>query len=167
MGDNPPARWTLSGASTACSKSRPEPPEAVAVEQGQSLTYRSWMRGQIGSPLPPPSWRRPGVVGLCLERSIELIVGLLGILKSGGAYSVGCRLSDRTVGVHVADSQVRVLMTQQDQLVRLPATNAHSICLDSEWAQIAKVSRQCHRGTDALDNLAYVIYVRSTGHPKG
>ncbi|HNK78998.1 MAG TPA: amino acid adenylation domain-containing protein, partial [Nitrospira sp.] len=112
----------------------------------------------------------PGVVvGLCLERSLNMIVGLLGILKAGGAYlPLDADYPTERLEYMLRDSQVRVLVTQQDQLVRLPATNPHTICLDSEWAQIAKCPDSPIDVTDALDNLAYVIYTSgSTGHPKG
>ena len=50
----------------------------------------------------------------------------------------------------------------------MPATNPHTICLDSEWDQIARCSDSVIEGADALNNLAYVIYTSgSTGHPKG
>ena len=147
-------------------------PEAIAVEQeGRSLTYRELdARSNHVAHYLRRRGVEPGVVvGLCLERSIELIVGLLGILKSGGAYlPLDADYPTERLEYMLRDSQVRVLMTQQDQLVRLPATNAHSICLDSEWAQIAKCPESAIAGTDALDNLAYVIYTSgSTGHPKG
>ncbi|HMZ97947.1 MAG TPA: amino acid adenylation domain-containing protein [Nitrospira sp.] len=147
-------------------------PEAVAVEQGgQSLTY-----GELDTRANRVAHylRRRGVepgvvVGLCLERSLNMIVGLLGILKAGGAYlPLDADYPTERLEYMLRDSQVRVLVTQQDQLVRLPATNPHTICLDSEWAQIAKCPDSPIDVTDALDNLAYVIYTSgSTGHPKG
>ncbi|HET6846195.1 MAG TPA: amino acid adenylation domain-containing protein, partial [Anaerolineales bacterium] len=147
-------------------------PEAIAVQQeGQRLTYRELE--ERANRLAHYLRRRgvvPGVVvGLCLERSLNLIVGLLGILKSGGAYlPLDADYPTDRLDYMLRDSQVRVLVTQQDQLPRLPATNPHTICLDSEWDQIARCSDNVIEGTDALDNLAYVIYTSgSTGHPKG
>ena len=147
-------------------------PGVVAVEQdGQSLTYRELdaRANQVAHYL-----RRRGVgpgvvVGLCVERSPNLIVGMLGILKSGGAYlPLDADYPTARLEHMLRDSEVRVLVTQQNQLVRLPATNPHTICLDSEWDQIAKFPDSPIEGTDALDNLAYVIYTSgSTGHPKG
>ena len=147
-------------------------PEAIAVEQdGQSLTYREL--DARANRLAHYLRRRgvvPGmVVGLCLERSLNLIVGMLGILKSGGAYlPLDADYPTERLEYMLRDSQVRVLVTQQDQLVRLPATNPHTICLDSEWDQIARCPDSTIEGTDAVENLAYVIYTSgSTGHPKG
>ncbi len=147
-------------------------PDAVAVRQaGQELTY-----GELddrANRLAHYLRRRgvaPGVVvGLCLERSLNLIVGLLGILKSGGAYlPLDADYPTERLEFMLRDSQVRVLITQQDQLARLPATMAHTICLDAEWDQIVRCGDSVLEGTDAGRNLAYVIYTSgSTGEPKG
>ncbi|MGC3976297.1 MAG: AMP-binding protein [Nitrospira sp.] len=147
-------------------------PEAVAVEQGeQSLTYRELdaRANRLAHYLRRRGVEPGVVVGLCLERSLNMIVGLLGILKSGGAYlPLDADYPTERLEYMLRDSQVRVLVTQQDQLVRLPATNPHTICLDSEWDQIERFPDSPIKGTDALDNLAYVIYTSgSTGHPKG
>ena len=147
-------------------------PEAVAIQQGdQVLTYRELdtRANRVAHYL-----RRRGVVpgvvvGLCVERSPNLIVGMLGILKSGGAYlPLDADYPTDRLDYMLRESQVRVLVTQQDQLARLPATNPHTICLDSEWDQIARFPDHAIDGTDAPNNLAYVIYTSgSTGHPKG
>lgn len=147
-------------------------PEGIAVEQdGQSLTYRELdaRANRVAHYL-----RRRGVgpgvvVGLCMERSLHLIVGLLGILKSGGAYlPLDADYPTERLEYMLRDSEVRVLVTQQNQLVRLPATNPHTICLDSEWEEIARFPDSPIEGTEALDSLAYVIYTSgSTGQPKG
>lgn len=147
-------------------------PDAIAVEQdGQKVTYRDL--DSRANRLAHYLRRRgvePGiVVGLCLERSINLIVGMLGILKSGGAYlPLDADYPPQRLEYMLRDSEVRVLVTQQDQLARLPATNPHTVCLDSEWDQIARFPDTPIQGTDAIENVAYVIYTSgSTGHPKG
>lgn len=147
-------------------------PDAIALEQdGQLVTYRDLE--SRANRLAHYLRRRgvePGiVVGLCLERSINLIVGMLGILKSGGAYlPLDADYPTERLEYMLRDSEVRVLVTQQDQLARLPATNPHTVCLDSEWEQIARFPDAPIQGTDTIENVAYVIYTSgSTGHPKG
>lgn len=147
-------------------------PEAIAVEQqGLSLSYQELdVRANRVAHYLRRRGVEPGVVvGLCLERSLNLIVGMLGILKSGGAYlPLDADYPTERLEYMLRDSEVRVLVTQQDQLSRLPASNPHTICLDSEWAQIERFPDTPIEGTDAVDNLAYVIYTSgSTGHPKG
>ncbi|MBS0172290.1 MAG: amino acid adenylation domain-containing protein [Nitrospira sp.] len=147
-------------------------PDAIALEQdGQRMTYREL---EVRANRLAHYLRRRGVepgvvVGLCLERSMNLIVGLLGILKSGGAYlPLDADYPTERLEYMLRDSEVRVLVTQQDQLARLPATNPHTVCLDSEWDQIARCPDGVIQGTDAIENVAYVIYTSgSTGHPKG
>jgi amino acid adenylation domain-containing protein len=147
-------------------------PEAVAVRQeGLVLTYRELdeRANRVAHYLRRRGVMPGVVVGLCLERSLPLIVGMLGILKSGGAYlPLDADYPTERLEYMLRDSQVKVLVTQQDQLARLPATNSHTICLDSEWEAIARFPDSLIEGTDALQNLAYVIYTSgSTGHPKG
>ncbi len=147
-------------------------PEGIAVAQnGEVLTYRDLdaRANRVAHYLRRRGVAPGVVVGLCLERSLNLIVGMLGILKSGGAYlPLDADYPTDRLEYMLKDSQVRVLVTQQDQLARLPTTNSHTICLDSEWDQIARCPDSAIEGTDAMDNLAYVIYTSgSTGHPKG
>ena len=80
-------------------------------------------------------------MGLCLERSIEMVVGLLGILKSGGAYlPIDPEYPPERVGYMLEDAGARVVLTQQELEARLPAIWGRTICLDSEWERICEES---------------------------
>lgn len=147
-------------------------PDAIALRQNdQTCTYRDL--DQQANRLAHYLRRRgvqPGVVvGLCVERSPNLIVGLLGILKAGGAYlPLDADYPTDRLEYMLKDSQVRVLVTQQDQLVKLPTINPHTICLDTEWSEIARCSDEPVEDRSGPDDLAYVIYTSgSTGRPKG
>lgn len=147
-------------------------PDAIAVRQDdQTLTYRelNGRANRLAHYLRRRGVTRGMVVGLCLERSLHSIVGLLGILKSGGAYlPLDADYPTDRLEYMLRDSQVRVLVTQQDQLGRLPASNPHTICLDSEWTTIACCPDSPVEGAETSQDLAYVIYTSgSTGHPKG
>lgn len=109
-------------------------------------------------------------VGLMLERSTEMIVALLAILKSGGAYvpidpaSPPARLS-----YILDDAQISILVTEQRLATQLPMSQgARVICIDEDKEKISKQSDRnpvCYTGGD---NAAYVIYTSgSTGAPKG
>jgi amino acid adenylation domain-containing protein len=109
------------------------------------------------------------VVAVCMERSIELIVALLGILKAGGAYlPLDPTYPAERLAFMLDDSQAPVLLTQASLIDTLPTSWAFVICLDTEWATIAQAApAQLARGLEPA-NLAYVIYTSgSTGQPKG
>ena len=115
-------------------------------------------------------------VGLCLERSLELVVGIYAILKAGGAYVPldpdypASRLSSM-----LADIQPPVVLTQQCLRDRLPETTAAIIALDTGWDEIARAPDHnpglpavAPGFTSRADALAYVIFTSgSTGRPKG
>jgi amino acid adenylation domain-containing protein len=112
----------------------------------------------------------PGVlVGICLERSVEMVVALLGVLKSGGAYvPLDPYYPTRRLATMLEDSQAPVLLTQRRLLAGLPAPGAQTLCLDTEWHGVASESVENLASTATADDLAYVIYTSgSTGQPKG
>ena len=112
----------------------------------------------------------PGdLVGLCLERSVEMVVSLLGILKAGAAYvPLDPAYPQERLAYMLSDAQVSVLLTQQQLLSQLPQIQAQVVCLDASRAEIAQAAEANPASTVNLDNLAYVIYTSgSTGKPKG
>ncbi|PYY04936.1 MAG: non-ribosomal peptide synthetase, partial [Acidobacteria bacterium] len=109
------------------------------------------------------------LVGVCMERSIEMIVSLLGILKAGGAYvPLDPEYPKDRLRMMLDDSRVPVLLTQKHLLEKLPASSSQLICVDSDWEQIARESRSNPDGVARPHNAAYAIYTSgSTGKPKG
>jgi amino acid adenylation domain-containing protein len=108
------------------------------------------------------------LVALCLERSPELVAGLLGVLKAGGAYvPLDPAYPRDRLAFMLSDSAARVLLTQRGLLESLPAAASEVICLDDP----DELAGQPDHGLDAgatRDHLAYVIYTSgSTGRPKG
>jgi amino acid adenylation domain-containing protein len=145
-------------------------PEAVALsEEGRELSYDALNRRanrlahrliELGA--------GPGVsVAIYADRSIELVVGVLGVLKAGAAYVPLDPVypADR-VGYVLEDSQAPILLTQRALVDRLPEHSSFVVRLDD--AQSADGNDQNpHRSVHAHD-LAYVIYTSgSTGRPKG
>jgi amino acid adenylation domain-containing protein/non-ribosomal peptide synthase protein (TIGR01720 family) len=109
------------------------------------------------------------LVAICVERSPELIVGILGILKAGAAYvpldpgNPQARLS-----LVLGSAKPRVLVTRQELMSRLPSHEAAAVCLDTDWPAIERQSTADVPQVATADNLAYVIYTSgSTGVPKG
>ncbi|RKH60621.1 condensation domain-containing protein, partial [Corallococcus aberystwythensis] len=117
-------------------------PDAVALEfEGSRLTYRELdtRANQLAHAL-----RKHGVgpevrVGLCVERSLEMVVGLLGTLKAGGAYvPLDPGYPQERLGWMLEDARPPVLLVQERLLARLPASDAKVVKLDTGWEEIAR-----------------------------
>jgi amino acid adenylation domain-containing protein len=108
-------------------------------------------------------------VGICLERSIEMVVAVLGVLKAGGGYvPLDPAYPKDRLTYMIKDASATILLTQQRLLNSLPASGARVLCLDSGWEAISRESDENLPRLSATDNLAYVIYTSgSTGYPKG
>jgi amino acid adenylation domain-containing protein len=147
-------------------------PDAVAVQFGaeqmsyQELNMRS---NQLAHHL-----RRLGVVegmlvGVCMERSMEMVVGMLAALKTGAAYlPLDPNYPLERLQFMLEDAEAPVLLTQRRLLEKMPAPKAQSLCIDSDWEMIARESDQNPDGVGGGGSPAYVIYTSgSTGRPKG
>jgi amino acid adenylation domain-containing protein len=118
--------------------------------------------------------RRAGVgpgrcVALCLERSADMIVALLGILKAGGAYvpllpdAPKARLSHQ-----LTETEAPVVLTQASLTHALPETSAAVVCLDRDRALLEKEASDNPAPLAKPSDIVYVIYTSgSTGLPKG
>lgn len=110
------------------------------------------------------------LVGVLLERSVDLIVALLGILKAGGAYvPLDPQYPRERLGFILEDGGIQVLLTQERLLELLPVSDVRTVCLDRDWEAIAAQGKTINPETEIReDNLAYIIYTSgSTGRPKG
>ncbi|HEY7167532.1 MAG TPA: non-ribosomal peptide synthase/polyketide synthase, partial [Candidatus Binatia bacterium] len=147
-------------------------PGAIAITFGnQQLTYRELNEGanQLARYLQSSGVGPERLVGLFMERSLEMVVGLLGILKSGGAYlPLDPKYPKDRLAFMLEDSDARLLITQESLLASLPEHRARLICLDKDRSEINKESYKNPDFGSASDNLAYIIYTSgSTGKPKG
>ncbi|MHB8524061.1 MAG: amino acid adenylation domain-containing protein, partial [Limisphaerales bacterium] len=150
-------------------------PDAVAVVcEEQSLTYRQLdhRANRLAHQL-----RRLGVgpdtlVALCLERSLDLVVGLWAILKAGGAYvPLDPAYPQQRLAWMLEDSHAAVLLTQQILRSRWPELSIQILCVDDPAPTAgadAPDAAEPPVTTVTPDHLAYVIYTSgSTGTPKG
>ncbi|MGA9770378.1 MAG: amino acid adenylation domain-containing protein [Blastocatellia bacterium] len=109
------------------------------------------------------------LVGLFMDRSIEMIIAILGILKAGGAYvPLDATYPKQRLAFMLEDSGVSVLLTMSHLAGALPENRARVVLLDAEDDAIASQSDENPVSGVTPDNLAYVIYTSgSTGRPKG
>ncbi|WP_236144697.1 non-ribosomal peptide synthetase [Nostoc sp. CMAA1605] len=147
-------------------------PEAIAVVcENEKITYKQLneQANQIAHHLQSLGVKAEVLVGICVERSAQMVAGLLGILKAGGAYvPLDPAYPKERLETIVADSQISVLLTQQKLAARLPESQAHIVNLDTEQAAISLESQKNPISQVNSRNSAYVIYTSgSTGKPKG
>ncbi|MGZ4032930.1 MAG: amino acid adenylation domain-containing protein, partial [Tumebacillaceae bacterium] len=111
------------------------------------------------------------MVGLSVERSLEMVVGMLGILKAGGVYvPLDPAYPQERLAFMLEDSQVRVLLTQKQLLGGVLDQVENVVCLDADWETIAATVEHVDNPSCDIDaeHLAYVVYTSgSTGKPKG
>ena len=116
-------------------------PEAVAVVyEGQRFTYGelNGRANQLGHYLRTLGVGPEVRVGICVERGVEMVIGLLGILKAGGAFvPLDPGYPRKRLEYMVEDSQAEVLLTEKGLQKNLPEHTGRTICLDADWARIA------------------------------
>lgn len=148
-------------------------PDHIAVSFGPSqLTY--WelneKANQLAHFLRGKGVTADTLVPVCLDRSLEMIIALLGVLKAGGAYVPvdPAYPSDRIVFM-LEDTEAKVVISSSSAVGAVSAfTGGTIVLLDNDWEQISKESKANPTPVAAPQHLAYVIYTSgSTGKPKG
>ncbi|WP_414574322.1 AMP-binding protein, partial [Nostoc sp. CCY 9925] len=147
-------------------------PDAVAiVYENEQLSYQELnsRANQLAHYLQTLGIGPEVRVGLCVERSLLMMVGLLGILKAGAAYvPLDPAYPEERLAFMLEDSQSYILLTQQELVTRLPNYSGQVLCLDMDWENIAQSSEDNYASEVTTNNLVYVIYTSgSTGKPKG
>ncbi|CAN2534212.1 Linear+gramicidin+synthase+subunit+B [Methylocapsa aurea] len=146
-------------------------PEAVAlVYEGAQLSYGELNEraNRLAHHLQTLGVGPDVIVGLCVERSFEMIVALLGVLKAGGAYlPIDPDYPRDRIAYMIADAAPALVLTQEHLRERLPETIT-TLRLDADWSVVAQESAANPAPRATSQNLAYVIYTSgSTGRPKG
>ncbi|MFN8596431.1 MAG: amino acid adenylation domain-containing protein [Anaerolineae bacterium] len=152
-------------------------PEAIAVtHEAEAVTYRELNRrtNQVAHRLRKSGVGPEQVVGIYVERSIDMLVGVLSVLKAGGAYlPIDPAYPPERIAFLLEDAGVSIVLTQHPLLLgflnqQLEVSNQQFICLDTDWPSIAQESDEDPINVTTPDNLAYIIYTSgSTGKPKG
>lgn len=118
------------------------------------------------------------LVGLCLDRSLEMMVGLLGILKAGAAYipldpdypkeRLAAMIESSKLSIIVAQTTTESCLPDDSHLSHSAKRGSTRILIDRDWTEIANTSARTSNPSIAAESLAYVIYTSgSTGKPKG
>ncbi|MDB6024686.1 MAG: amino acid adenylation enzyme/thioester reductase family protein [Verrucomicrobiales bacterium] len=109
------------------------------------------------------------LVGLCIERSLDMVVAMLGILKAGGAYiPLDPAFPPDRLAFMIEDSQMPLLLTKERLKKFLPENAVRMICLDREAEILANYTTEPLVQISGPGSLAYILYTSgSTGKPKG
>ena len=147
------------------------PDKIAIVFKDEQLTYSELNRraNQLAHYLQRLGVGPDVLVGVYMERSLEMIIGLYGILKAGGAYvPLDPSYPASRLAFMLEDTQVAVLLTQQHLAANLPAHPAQVVMLDHIDQLITNESTTKPGSAVTPEHLAYVIYTSgSTGRPKG
>jgi amino acid adenylation domain-containing protein/FkbM family methyltransferase len=151
-------------------QARRTPDHVALVFERERLTYRELDRRAdlLAQRLRGFDVGPDALVGLMVERSLEMIVGILGILKAGAAYvPIDTSYPAERVAYLIDDAKLSCMLTQDRLLTRLPENAPLTICLDTfDWTAAVEADQPDVRVRP--ENLAYVIYTSgSTGRPKG
>ena len=150
-------------------------PDRTAIIFGQEqITYGelNLRASQLASYLHQRGSGNEVLIGLCLDRSINLIIGILGILKSGGAYiPIDPAYPLNRIEGMIEAAKLDLILTESSVASILNAKSENLIQIDSDWGEIqsANTTNFLYTSPDQLiDRLAYVIFTSgSTGKPKG
>jgi amino acid adenylation domain-containing protein len=147
-------------------------PDAIAVSfEGEHLTYEVLNRrcNQVAHHLQELGVGPETLVGVYMERSLEMVMALYGILKAGGAYlPLEPEYPVERLAFMLEDAQARVLLTQERLAGHLPTHSAAVVCVDSAWKNLDQGSADNPESGALPEHAAYVIFTSgSTGKPKG
>jgi amino acid adenylation domain-containing protein len=150
-------------------QARRTPQRPALAFEGRTLTYAELARraGALAAQLARLGAGPDVLVGLFVERSLEMVIGILGILKAGAAYvPMDTAYPPERLAFMLSDSGAKLLVTQSGLLAKLPSHGVPVVRLDElDWNG---PQQQAPKNDAGPENLAYVIYTSgSTGRPKG
>ena len=147
----------------------PDAPALLFGEQSLSYAQLDARANRLAHLLRERGVRPDTLVGICVERSVEMVVGLLAIHKAGGAYvPLDPEYPQDRLAYMIEDSGIALLLTQRSLAAELPTNGVSVILLDQPSGWLDGYSERRPEVTVDPLSLAYVIYTSgSTGRPKG
>ena len=147
-------------------------PDAIAFQfHDRTLTFRDLNEkaNKLAHQLRSLGVGPDTLVGLCAERSLDVPVAMLGILKSGGAYvPLDPDFPPDRLAFYITDSKMQVVVAHQHLLDNLPVENVRKVCIDADAAAIAAQPATNPPNISRPESAIYVLYTSgSTGRPNG
>lgn len=147
-------------------------PQHVALYyQGQTMTYEELnaRSNQLAHYLMAEGLQKGSFVAISLDRSFEMIIAVLGVLKAGGAYiPLDPTYPKQRLSFMLEDSKAPLLLTKRKLLDQIPTNEAKVICIDDCLEKVQQLPKTEPEILVTLDDIAYMIYTSgSTGKPKG
>jgi len=147
-------------------------PDAPAlVFEGETMSYAELNRraNRLAHTLRERGIGPETLVGVAIDRSFDMIVAVLGIMKAGAAYlPLDPSYPPDRLGYIIEDSRIRLLITHTSLADRLPEHEVDTLFLDTAWPQIERAPASNPENRAVPGSLAYAIYTSgSTGQPKG
>lgn len=147
-------------------------PEATALIFGaQTVSFRelNTRANRLAHTLRARGVQPETCVGICMERTPEMVIALLAVLKAGGAFvPLNPTFPAERLGLMLNETQAPIVLTQSHLRERFQTSNVHFICPDSEWTTLANAATENPVPRTNPDSVGYVIYTSgSTGAPKG
>lgn len=147
----------------------PEATALVCEEQRLSYAELNARANRVAHFLSSQGAGPEVLVGICCQRSPNMLVGVLGILKAGAAYvPLDPAYPQERLAVILEDAKAPLVLTESSLLKTLPRSAGQTICLDTDWPRIALEPTENLISGVKPENLSYVLFTSgSTGRPKG
>ncbi|MFM2303856.1 MAG: hypothetical protein RLZZ135_1266 [Cyanobacteriota bacterium] len=147
-------------------------PAAIAIKYiTQELTYQQLDSkvNQLANYLRKQGVKPEVLVGIYVERSLDIVIAILGILKAGGAYvPLDPGFPQDRLDTIVAETKIQLIITQSQLLPKIDDQNICLLSIDTQWSEIATGSEELAPIAATPENLAYIMYTSgSTGKPQG
>lgn len=154
-------------------KQAAETPENIAlIFKDKKITFEelNTNSNKLANYLRSKGVKEETLVPVCIERSIDMITGILGILKAGAAYvPLNIQYPEERISYLLEDTNAGIILSSKESSVKIPVSDKYEIILtDENLSDINKHSDENLKSVPSAGNLAYVIYTSgSTGKPKG
>ena len=144
--------------------------EAAIESEEEEVSYEEMNRraNQVGRYLMRMGVKEEELVGVCMERSVDMVIGMVGVMKAGGGYvPMDAEYPEERLRYMVEEAGLRLVVTQERHREKIEGSGAKVIAIDEEREEIGRESVENVERRERGGNMAYAIYTSgSTGKPK-